>query len=514
METHSITLRPPRKGWTLVLAGLAAFMTTLDTLVVTTALPVLRVDLHTSLSGLEWTVNAYNLAFACLLLTGAALGDRLGRRRMFAIGLFVFTAASAASALSPSVQALVLARALQGAGAAIVTPLTLTLISEAFPLHKRGAAIGLWGGIVGLAVAAGPVLGGAVVSGIDWHWIFWLNVPIGLALIPAAIRKLTESRGPRPQLDLPGLALAGGGVLGLTWGVICANSRGWTSAEVLLALVAGAAVIAAFIVWERRTEHPMIPSALFGKRAFAAANGVSFFMYAGLFGALFLMSQLLQTGPGYSPLQAGVRLLPWTLPPMFIAPIAGTLADRYSNRPFMILGLALQATGDAWIATIASAGIGYFQLGVAFTIAGVGTSFCFPTVAQRDHELDPYARSRGRLRSQQRAARARRRRRRRRPCIRVHPPRRLQHSASVHSRVHPRRLGRRRTLDARDHRCGPHRRPAAASSNIPSRAPSQRHRLHSRQPKALNSARARPGTDAPAPAADRSAMPSPRPRDH
>jgi MFS family permease len=199
MHTHTNTHRPPRKTWTLVLAGLAAFMTALDTLVVTTALPVLRVDLHTSLSGLEWTVNAYNLAFACLLLTGAALGDRFGRRRMFAIGLFVFTAASAASALSPSVQALVLARALEGAGAAIVTPLTLTLISGAFPLQKRGAAIGLWGGIVGLAVAAGPVVGGAVVSGIDWHWIFWLNVPIGLALIPTAIRKLTESRGPRPS---------------------------------------------------------------------------------------------------------------------------------------------------------------------------------------------------------------------------------------------------------------------------------------------------------------------------
>ncbi len=381
MHRHSNPHRPPRKTSTLVLAGLAAFMTALDTLVVTTALPVLRVDLHTSLSGLEWTVNAYNLAFACLLLTGAALGDRFGRRRMFAIGLFVFTAASAASALSPSVQALVMARALQGAGAAIVTPLTLTLISEAFPLEKRGAAIGLWGGIVGLAVAAGPVLGGAVVSGIDWHWIFWLNVPIGLALIPTAIRRLTESHGPRPQLDLPGLTLAAGGVLGLTWGVIRANSLGWTSSQVLLALLAGAALIAAFIAWERRAEYPMIPPALFRNRAFAAANGVSFFMYAGLFGALFLMSQLLQTGLGYSPLQAGLRLLPWTLPPMFIAPIAGTLADRYGNRPFMILGLALQAAGYAWVASIASAGIGYLQLGLAFTIAGVGTSFCFPTVA-------------------------------------------------------------------------------------------------------------------------------------
>ena len=369
------------KTWTLVLAGLAAFMTALDTLVVTTALPVLRVDLHASLAGLEWTVNAYNLAFACCLLTGAALGDRFGRRRMLAVGLFVFTAASAASALSPSVQALVIARTLQGAGAALVTPLTLTLISDAFPLEKRGAAIGLWGGIVGLAVAAGPVVGGAVVSGIDWHWIFWLNVPIGLALIPTAVNRLTERRGPRPQLDIPGLALAGGGALGLTWGLVRANTVGWTSSEVLLALVAGSIFVAAFIAWERRAEHPMVPPALFRARGFTAANAVSFFMYAGLFGALFLMSQLLQTGLGYSPLQAGVRLLPWTFPPMIVAPIAGLLADRYGNRPFMVLGLALQAAGYAWVAMIVAPGIGYLQLGVAFTVAGIGTSFCFPTVA-------------------------------------------------------------------------------------------------------------------------------------
>jgi EmrB/QacA subfamily drug resistance transporter len=371
----------PHKRWTLVLAGLATFMTALDTLVVTTALPVLRADLHASLSGLEWTVNAYNLAFACLLLTGAALGDRFGRRRMFAVGLFAFTAASAASALAPNVQALVIARAFQGAGAAIVTPLTLTLISEAFPLEKRGAAIGLWGGITGLAVAAGPVVGGAVVSGIDWHWIFWLNVPIGIALVPTALKRLTESYGPRPQLDLRGLALAGAGVLGLTWGLVRANSLGWTSAQVLGALLAGAVLVAAFVAWERRARYPMVAPSLFRIPSFTAANGVSFFMWAGLFGALFLMSQLLQIGLGYSPFQAGLRLLPWSFPPMVVAPVAGSLADRYGNRPFMVVGLALQAAGLAWVATIATPGMDYLQLGIALTIAGVGTSFCFPTVA-------------------------------------------------------------------------------------------------------------------------------------
>jgi EmrB/QacA subfamily drug resistance transporter len=381
MKSRRITPGPPSKGWTLVLAGLATFMTALDTLVVTTALPVLRVDLHASLSALEWTVNAYNLAFACLLLTGAALGDRFGRRRMFTVGMAAFTAASAASALSPDVQALVLARAVQGAAAAIVTPLTLTLISEAFPAEKRGAAIGMWGGIVGLAVAAGPVVGGAVVTGMDWHWMFWLNVPIGLMLAPAALRRLTESYGPRPQLDLPGLALAAGGALGITWGLVRASTAGWTSAEVLATMLGGGMLAAAFIAWQRRAAHPMVPPALFRSRTFSAANAVSFFMYAGLFGALFLMSQLLQTGLGYSPLQAGIRLLPWTLPPMVIAPLAGTLADRHGNRPFMVLGLALQASGYAWIASVAAAGISYLQLGPAFTLAGIGTSFCFPTVA-------------------------------------------------------------------------------------------------------------------------------------
>ena len=380
--THSSNAQGlPHKGWTLVLAGLATFMTALDTLVVTTALPVLRVDLHSSLSGLEWTVNGYNLAFACLLLTGAALGDRFGRRRMFTIGLSVFTLASAASALSPSLQALVISRVLQGAGAAIVTPLTLTLISEAFPAEKRATAIGLWGGIAGLAVAAGPLVGGAVVSGIDWHWIFWLNVPIGLALVPVAARRLTESYGPRPQLDLPGLVLAAGGALGLTWGLVRANTVGWTGTEVLSALLGGVVLLAAFIAWERHAEHPMVPPSLFRSRGFSAANGVSFFMYAGLFGALFLMSQLLQIALGNSPLQAGLRLLPWTFPPMIVAPIAGTLAERYGNRPFMVLGLALQAAGLAWVANIVSGGVDYLELGAAFTTAGVGTSFCFPTVA-------------------------------------------------------------------------------------------------------------------------------------
>jgi EmrB/QacA subfamily drug resistance transporter len=313
------TAHSPRKGWTLAIASFGLFMVALDTLVVTTALPVLRVDLRASLPDLEWTVNIYNLAFACLLLTGAALGDRFGRRRLFAIGLFVFTAASGAAALSPSVGALIAARAVQGAGAAIVMPLTLTLISAAFPAEKRGAAIGVWGGIAGLAVAAGPVVGGGVIDGINWHWIFWLNVPIGLVLIPLALSRLTESYGPRLQLDPVGLLLAGAGVLGLTWGLVRGNAVGWASGEVIAALFGGAVLVGSFLAWERRARSPMLPLALFRARGFATANAVSFFMYGGLFGALFLMAQFLQTALGDSPLQAGIRLLPWTATPMVIA---------------------------------------------------------------------------------------------------------------------------------------------------------------------------------------------------
>jgi EmrB/QacA subfamily drug resistance transporter len=381
IQAHSRGAGAPHKKWTVVLASLGVFMTALDTLVVTTSLPALRVDLHSSLPNLEWTVNAYNLAFACFILTGAALGDRFGRRRMYTIGLGLFTAASAAAAASPDIGMLIAARAVQGIGSAIVFPLTLTLISEAFPVEKRGMAIGLWGGITGLGVAIGPVVGGAVVSGISWHWIFWLNVPVGIALIPLASRRLTESFGSRPQLDVVGLLLAGAGALGLTWGLVRANAAGWGSGEVLITLVGGAAFIAAFLGWERRASNPMLPLALFRDRTFASANAVSVFMYAGLFGALFLMSQFFQTALGYSPLGAGIRLLPWSMPPMFIAPIAGLLADRYGNRPFMALGLALQAGGLAWVALIAAPHVGYAEVGVALTIAGTGTSLCFPTVA-------------------------------------------------------------------------------------------------------------------------------------
>jgi|SRR5215211_1596626 len=369
-----------RTLWTLAISSVAAFMVALDNLVVTMALPAISADLGAGLASLEWTVNAYTLTFAVLLLTGAALGERFGRRRLFVIGLAVFTAGSAAAALAPSLELLLAARALQGVGGAIVTPLSLTLLSAAVPTERRGLAIGVWSGVSGLGVGLGPVVGGAIVEGVSWHWIFWLNVPIGALAIPLARRLLTESRGPAARLDLPGLALAGLGLLGIVFGLVRGNQGGWSSGEVLLPLGAGAALIGAFIAWEQRAAAPMLPMRFFRSRAFAATNAVSFVMYLGLFGSAFLLSQYLQTAHGYSPLGAGIRTLPWTAMPLLVAPIAGALSDRIGGRPLMTAGLALQAAALAWIAGIASPTVPYLELVPGFFVAGVGMAFVFAPV--------------------------------------------------------------------------------------------------------------------------------------
>src|SRR5215210_5539918 len=294
-----------RTIWTFAITSVAVFMATLDNLVVTTALPVIREDLNASIESLEWTVNAYTLTFAVLLLTGAALGDRFGRRTMLAVGLGIFTLASIAAALAPTAGALVAARAVQGVGGAIVTPLTLTILSAGVPAARRGAFIGAWSGIAGLAVAFGPLVGGAVVSGISWHWIFWLNVPIGVALIPLALARLDESYGPAGKLDLPGLALASGGLFGIVWGLVRGNGEGWASTEIVTALTAGVIVLVAFVVWELRASAPMLPMRFFRNRVFALANLASLLMFFGMFGSIFLLSQFFQTVHGYSPTGPG-----------------------------------------------------------------------------------------------------------------------------------------------------------------------------------------------------------------
>ncbi len=367
--------------WTLAITSLALFMVSLDNLVVTTALPVIRRELHASISQLEWTVNAYTLTFAVLLLTGAALGDRFGRRRMFVLGLLLFTGASALAALSTSANVLDIARALQGVGGAIVMPLTLTILSAAVPAERRGLALGIWGGIGGLAIALGPLVGGAIVSGVSWNWIFWLNVPIGLALAPLAYRQLAETKGADSSLDLPGLALASTGLLGIVWGLVRGNEAGWTSLEIVAPIVLGALLVAAFVAWESRTKSPMLPLEFFRNRTFALTNVASLFMSFGMFGSIFFLAQFFQTVQGYSPLQSGLRILPWTAMPMLIAPLAGASSDRIGGQRLMAAGLALQAAGLLWIAAISTTTTPYIDLVGPFMLSGFGMSLFFAPVA-------------------------------------------------------------------------------------------------------------------------------------
>ena len=367
--------------WTFAITSVALLMVSLDNLVVTMALPVIKTDLKASLDGLEWTVNAYTLTFAVLLLTGAALGDRFGRRRFFLIGLSIFTAGSALAALSPDITVLIMARAMQGLGGAIVVPLTLTILSAAVPAERRGLALGAWGAIAGLAIALGPVVGGAIVEGLNWHSIFWINVPIGIALLPVAWLRLRETRGASERLDLGGLVLVSAGLLGVVYGIVRGNPEGWTSLTVVGSIGAGVVLLAAFVAWEARSSAPMLPLRFFRNRAFTLANLSSLLMYFGMFGSIFLLSQFLQSVQGYSPLQAGLRVLPWTLAPMFVAPIAGALSDRIGGGLLMGTGLALQAIGLAWLGLISTPDVPYVQLVVPFIISGIGMGMFFAPVA-------------------------------------------------------------------------------------------------------------------------------------
>ncbi|UVS80136.1 MFS transporter [Actinokineospora sp. UTMC 2448] len=368
----------PKQAWALGLASLASFMMALDSLVVTTTLSTIRQDLAASVEDLEWTVTSYNLTFAVLLLTGAALGDRFGRRRMFVVGLAVFTVASVACALSPSIGTLVAARALQGAGAALVLPLSLTLISALFPPQQRGKAMGLYLGITGLATFSGPFIGGAIAEGLAWQWIFWLNLPVGVLAILLTLRRVDESVGPNNRLDLFGVALVTVGAFGVVWGLVRGNAAGWGSAEVLGALVLGVVLLVAFVRWEQRAEAPMLPMRFFRARAFATANPANFCVFASLYGTLFFLAQYFQTVLGEGPLGAGLRLMPWTATLMVCAPIAGRLADKHGERTFVVVGLLLQTVGMGWIAAVADTDTGYLALLPALVVGGAGLTMAMP----------------------------------------------------------------------------------------------------------------------------------------
>ncbi|GAA3010266.1 EmrB/QacA subfamily drug resistance transporter [Streptomyces sp. KhCrAH-43] len=363
--------------WAILTTSVASFMAGLDNLVIITALPTISEKLGGSLSDLEWTVNAYTLSFAVLMMFGAALGDRFGRRKVFSLGLLLFTGASAAAALAPGVNELIAARAVQGAGAAIIMPLSVTLLTAAVPAEKRGAALGIWGAVNGLSIAAGPLVGGAIVEHISWQWIFWLNVPIGLALAPLSWAKLKESRIANSRLDAIGTILASAGLFGIVLGLIKGHEKGWTSAFTLSALIGGAVVMAGFVVWENHTEHPMVPMRLFRIRAFTAINLAGTLMSVGMFGAIFLMTQFLQNIQGYTAMEAGVRLLAWTAMPMVVAPVAGMVSDRIGGKPVVTLGLALMTAGMVWWAFVLDPGVSYVAQLPSLMICGAGMAMFY-----------------------------------------------------------------------------------------------------------------------------------------
>lgn len=371
------TQRPHVVVWTLLLTGFATFMASLDNLVVTTALPIIREDLGGDLAALEWIVNGYTLPFACLLLFASALGDRYGRRLVFGAGIALFTLASAGAALAGSTDALIAARAVQGAAAAALIPLSLTLISAVVPPERRGAAFGVWGAVNGLAVAAGPLVGGAVTEHLSWHWIFWLNIPIGLLVLPLVFRRLPESRGPVKRLDVTGTVLASAGLLGVVLSIVRGHEHGWTTGPVLAGFALGAVLLYTFVRWELRTPEPLLPMGFFRSRTFTAINITSLLMYAGMFGSIFLLTQFLQLIMGYSPMEAGVRMLPWTAMPMIVAPIAGAFTDRVGGRPIVASGLVLMAVGMGWFALYADPGVSYGGMVPAFVLCGIGMAMFF-----------------------------------------------------------------------------------------------------------------------------------------
>jgi EmrB/QacA subfamily drug resistance transporter len=378
--------------WAIVVTSLACFMAGLDNLVIVTALPTIRNDLGGGLQDLEWTVNAYTLSFAVLMMLASAIGDRIGRRKTFVAGLVIFSVASAAAALAPSIGTLIAARAFQGLGAAVIMPLTITLLTAAVPAEKRGAAFGIMGAINGLALAGGPLVGGFIVEALSWHWIFWLNVPVGLILAPLAWRKMNESRGADVRLDVMGTVLVSLALFGLVLGVIRGNVDGWTAPDVLISLIGGAVLLLAFVLWENHSDHPMLPMAMFRSRAFTGVNLSGVLMGIGVYGVIFLLTQFMQTAQGYTPLQAGLRMLAWTALPIVVAPLAGMISDKIGGKVVVIVGLILMGVAFAYWAVIITPTVSYAAQLPAFLLAGAGIAmFYAPLTNVLMSSVEPHA---------------------------------------------------------------------------------------------------------------------------
>jgi EmrB/QacA subfamily drug resistance transporter len=366
---------------TIAVTGSALFMVVLDNLIVASTLPAIQRSLHTSLSSLEWVLNAYILAFAVLMLTAAALGERYGRRRVFTAGVALFTLASAAGALAPNAGTLIAARAVEGIGGAVIMPLTLTIMTAAFPADRRGAALGMWSAISGFGVALGPVAGGVLTDTLSWHWIFWVNVPIGIVVALAGARVLAAGRGAHERLDLAGVVLASAGLLGVVYATVRAEALGWTSAATLAAYAAGAALLGAFLWWERRSAHPMVPLRLFRSRTFLSANVANFLMAFAMFAGFLMLIQFFAHARGEGSLTVGLHTLFWTAMPMFVAPYAGRLGKRLEPAAVASGGLLLVAAGMLALALIESPGTTALELAPAMVAIGAGIGLVIPNIA-------------------------------------------------------------------------------------------------------------------------------------
>jgi EmrB/QacA subfamily drug resistance transporter len=365
--------------WVLALAAAGSFMAVLDAMVVTTALETLRHDLSASVTALEWTVNAYSLSFAALLMTGAALGDRFGRRRMYIVGLLLFAASSTACAVAPNTAWLIAGRAVQGLGAALVMPLAMAFLGAAFAPAQRPRALGMFSGITGLAVLAGPVLGGAIVHGLAWQWIFWVNLPVAIVVAWLVRAKVPEGKGAAAPLDIAGVVSMTLSLVPIVWGLVHGNQAGWTSPEVIGALGLGIVVGFVFIALQRLgARDAMIPPRLFRSPVLGAGLIVALLLSASLLGTLFFMAQFFQVTRGATPLTAGASMLPWTATLFIVAPVAGTMVRRVGERALVVTGLALQAGGMVWLSMLARGEAAYIAWVLPLMIAGAGISMAMP----------------------------------------------------------------------------------------------------------------------------------------
>lgn len=376
-DDRSRTATAASEKWLLALTSLGALMVTLDALVVASAFATIRRELHASIDQLQWTANAYTLSVAMMLMVASVLGDRWGRRRMFVTGLVVFTLASAACAIAPTIGALIAARTVQGAGAAFIMPMAMGLLVAGFAPERRGWATGIFAGITGLGVLAGPIVGGAVTQGVAWRAIFWINVPIGLVVTALTMLKVAESRGTRRPLDVLGTLLSTVAVVGIIWGVVRGGTVGWGAPEVVTTVAVGGLLLAVFIGWEARAAHPMLPLRFFANPSFSAGNAAGFLLTASLFATVFFAAQYMHAAYGSGPFKSGLQLLPWTGSLFVVAPIAGRLIDRVGERPFAAIGLSVQALGMFWMSREATQH-GYAEMVLPMILAGFGVSLALP----------------------------------------------------------------------------------------------------------------------------------------